>query len=156
MKTKRWTESQLKKTASESYSIRQVLKKIGLKEAGGNYTQIKKYLLLFNIDTSHFRGKAWNKGLKGIGKPVLSLKKILVKNSNFQSYKLKKRLFSAKLKPEHCEICGWAEKTPDGRLPIELDHINGDRKDNRLVNLRILCPNCHSLQLTHRGKNIKI
>ncbi|MDE1988391.1 MAG: HNH endonuclease, partial [Patescibacteria group bacterium] len=39
-------------------------------------------------------------------------------------------------------------------LPLELDHINGDRHDNRLENLRILCPNCHSLKPTHRGRNM--
>ena len=46
-----------------------------------------------------------------------------------------------------------AEKSEDGRIPVELDYINGDHHDNRIKNLRILCPNCHSLQLTHRGKN---
>ena len=96
---------------------------------------------------------SWNKGLKGIGKPLYSLKEILVKGSNFQSYKLKKRLFLANLKPQRCEECGWSNRSPDGRLPLELDHINGDSHDNRLENLRVLCPNCHSLKPTHRGRN---
>ncbi|MGB4076287.1 MAG: HNH endonuclease [Minisyncoccia bacterium] len=38
-------------------------------------------------------------------------------------------------------------------MPVELDHVNGDRHDNRIENLRILCPNCHSLKPTHRGRN---
>lgn len=53
------------------------------------------------------------------------------------------------------ERCGWAERAEDGRIPVELDHKNGDRFDNRFENLQILCPNCHSLQPTHRGKNVK-
>ncbi len=81
------------------------------------------------------------------------MEKLLVKGGTFQSFKLKKRLFREGLKEEKCELCGWAEKSEDGRIPVELDHINGDRYDNRLQNLRILCPNCHSLQPTHRGKN---
>jgi 5-methylcytosine-specific restriction endonuclease McrA len=43
----------------------------------------------------------------------------------------------------------------DGRIPVELDHVNGDKSDNRIENLRILCPSCHSLQPTHRGLNQK-
>lgn len=155
LRKRKWSDKDLKKHAKESTSIRQVLKKLGLKEAGGNYSQIKKYFGLYKINISHFKGKGWNKGLKGIGKPIISLEKILVKNSTYQSYKLKKRLFSEKIKSPKCEICGWAKISMDGRLPLEIDHINGDSMDNRLENLRILCPNCHSLQLTHRGRNIK-
>lgn len=156
MKPRKWSEDQLRSAALNSFSIRQVLKKLGLKEAGGNYTQISKYLKKFEIDISHFKGKAWNKGLKGIGIYRVSLEEILISESYFQSYKLKKRLFVAKLKKEECEECGWAKKSEDGRIPLELDHINGNSKDNRLENLRILCPNCHSLKPTHRGRNKRI
>ncbi|MFC1775685.1 HNH endonuclease, partial [Patescibacteria group bacterium] len=103
----------------------------------------------------HFTGQGWNKGMRGIGKPRISLKEILTKNSSFQSYKLKKRLFKEGLKKPQCEECGWAKKSKDGRIPLELDHVNGTRTDNRLENLRVLCPNCHSLKPTHRGLNKK-
>ena len=129
--------------------------KLGLKQAGGNYIQIQKYLKQYGINAEHFKGKGWSKGLKGIGVNKLSLNEILVKGSTFESYKLKKRLFKAKLKKVRCELCGWVEKTKDGRIPLELDHVNGDNRDNRIENLRILCPNCHSLQPTHRGSNKK-
>lgn len=154
-KKRTWTENQLKEAAKKSRSYRQVLHFLGLKEAGGNYAQIKKYIREYNLDIKHFKGRGWNKGLKGVGKPILSLEKILVRNSDFQSYKLKKRLFAAGLKQPACEKCGWAERAPDGRLPLELDHINGDSRDNRLENLRILCPNCHSLESNYRGRNRK-
>ena len=104
---------------------------------------------------AYFTGKLWSKGLKLPFKPLIELKNILVRNSSYQSFKLKKRLFSVKLKEPWCERCGWAEMSIDGRVPLELEHINGNRHDNRLENLRILCPNCHSLQTTHRGKNTK-
>lgn len=153
MKTKSWTEKELRKAAKSSKSIRQILLKLRLRLAGGNYSQIKKYLKLYRIKTNHLTGQAWNRGMRGIGKPRLELKDILVKGSYFQSFKLKKRLYAAKLKSECCEECGWNKRSKDGRLPLELDHINGDSTDNRLENLRILCPNCHCLKPTHRGRN---
>jgi 5-methylcytosine-specific restriction endonuclease McrA len=154
MRTKSWTEQQLRKISAESTSVRQVIYKLGLKPAGGNYDQINKYLKIHKIDTKHFKGRGWSKGLKGIGKPIVPLKQILVKDSQFQSYKLKVRLFSSGLKKPKCELCGWKQQSIDGRIPVELDHVNGNSKDNRLKNLRILCPNCHSLQPTHRGLNM--
>lgn len=153
MRSRRWTEQQLKEAAKNATSIRQVIYALGLKPAGGNYSQMSKYLDELKIDINHFKGKGWSKGLKGIGKAKIPLDKILILGSNFQSYKLKRRLFNASLKLERCEECNWARRSEDGRIPLELDHINGNSRDNRLENLRVLCPNCHSLKLTHRGRN---
>ena len=89
-------------------------------------------------------------------KAKIPLNQILKKNSNFQSYKLKNRLIKEGLKQAFCEECGWAKQTKDGRLPLELHHINGDPHDNRLENLEILCPNCHSLKNNYRGLNRKM
>ncbi|MBI4919767.1 HNH endonuclease [Candidatus Azambacteria bacterium] len=156
MKRRSWTEKQLKNAVKNSFSYRQVLTKLNLREAGGNYAQIKRYIREFELDIKHFKGRGWNLGMRGIGIPRIPLEKILVKNSNFQSFKLKKRLFAADLKPKNCEECGWSQRTADGYLPLELDHINGDHYDNRIDNLRVLCPNCHSLKPTHRGRIRKI
>ena len=157
MAKRSWTEKQLRQAVKTSSSYRQVLSKLNLREAGGNYEQIKKYIKEFSLDITHFKGRGWNAGLTGIGKPRIPLKDILVKGSSYQSFKLKNRLFSIGLKQQNCERCGWAERSLGGYLPLELDHINGDRNDNRLRNLRVLCPNCHSLTPTHRGrKRIKI
>ncbi len=154
-KTKRWNEKTLREAVKISTSTRQVLKHLGLVEAGGNYQQIKSHIAFFKIDNSHFLGQGSNKGKKFLNRIRFSLKEILVRNSSFQSFKLKKRLFLEKIKKPKCEICGWEKVSKDGRIPVELDHINGDHYDNRIENLRILCPNCHSLQSTHRGRNKK-
>lgn len=152
-KARSWSEKDIRRVVSTSHSLRQVIVGLNLMPAGGNYDQVKKYIKETGLDVSHFKGRAWNKGLKGLGKPRISLEDILKRNSSYQSFKLKKRLFDAGIKQKKCEECGWAKKNKDGYLPLELDHINGDRHDNRLENLRILCPNCHSLKPTHRGRN---
>ena len=148
---RKWSIQDLIVAVKNSTSIRSVIIKLRLKPAGGNYEQVKKYIKENTLNTKHFKGKGWNKGLRFKAQPIRSLEKILVSDSDFQSFKLKNRLFKAKIKFPKCEECGWAKKSVDGRIPIELDHINGNRHDNRLENLRILCPNCHSLKPTHRG-----
>ena len=154
-KKRTWTADQLKNAVGTSLSLRSVLGKLNLREAGGNYEQIRKYIREYGLDISHFTGKAWNRGMRGIGKDRIPLEQILIQGSSYQSFKLKKRLFKANLKSKLCEECGWAKVSDGGYLPLELDHINGDRHDNRLENLRVLCPNCHSLKSTHRGRNRK-
>jgi hypothetical protein len=155
MKPKKWTREDLALAVKNSRSVRQVLNSLGLAEAGGNYKQIKKYIQEWGIEIGHFLGQGWNKGLQQKIKAITPIEDILVDCSNFQSYKLKKRLFKEGLKKQSCEECGWHIISEDGRLPLELHHINGDSKDNRLENLQILCPNCHSLKSNHRGLNIK-
>ena len=85
--------------------------------------------------------------------PRIPLDELLVANRWTGSHDLKLRLFAAGLKQQACEECGWAQRAPDGRIPVELDHANGYKNDTRLENLRILCPNCHALKPTHRGLN---
>lgn len=151
-----WTDSDLITAVSESRSIRMVLQKLCLIPAGGNYDQVKKRIAELQVSTDHFTGMRWNVGLRYETKTKPKIETLLILGSKVQSYKLKKRLFAENLKLEKCELCGWCEKSLDGRIPVELDHINGNHSDNRLENLRVLCPNCHSLQITHRGKNKKV
>lgn len=155
-KKRSWTDEELVKAVEDCKSYRAVLKTLGLVPAGGNYGHVTLRIKELNLSTEHFTGKGWNVGWKFDPRvQKLSLKEVLVKNRPTQSHKLRLRLICEGLKKAECELCGWAENSVDGRLPLELDHINGDHFDNRLENLRILCPNCHSLQPTHRGKNKK-
>ena len=155
MRKRSWDKEDLVGAVKESTSYRRVIKRLGLVPAGGNYSQIKKYIKEYNLDTSHFSGKCWNRGLRYRSKTRKPIREVLTNNSDFQSYKVKQRLFEERLKDKVCEECGWAEVSDDGRLPLELNHINGNSRDNRIENLEILCPNCHSLRPHYRGRNKK-
>ena len=147
-----YSEQELREAVKTSTSIRQVLDKLNIVPAGGNYQTTNRRIQKLGIDTAHFTGQSWNKG-KIIG-PKRHIKEYLRENSVVQSFKLKNRLITEGLKEHKCECCGITEW--NGKpAPIELDHINGNHHDNRLENLRILCPNCHAQTDTYRGKNKK-
>ena len=80
------------------------------------------------------------------------IEEILVEDSNYQSSKLKKRLIEAGLKEHKCEICGNTGEWQGKRLTLQVHHINGNHRDNRIENLQILCPNCHSQTNNHSIK----
>lgn len=154
LRTTAWSDQQLRDAVTSSQTIAQVLTKLGLVPAGGNYDHIKRRIALLELDTTHFTGVAWRRGATRPVRPSLPLREILKKGRWTGSHQLKERLFREGLKSAACELCGWATPRPsDGRIPVELDHINGDKTDNRLENLRVVCPNCHALQPTHRALN---
>jgi Zn finger protein HypA/HybF involved in hydrogenase expression len=150
------TDNEFVEAIKTSQSIREVLLKLNLKAAGGNYKCFHRRIKELKISIDHFTDpKVWNKG-KSFG-PKRDIQEYLKLNCEFvvTSNSLRKRLIAEGLKQHKCECCGITEW--NGKpAPIELDHINGNHHDNRLENLRILCPNCHAQTDTYRGKNKKI
>ena len=152
MKLRKYTEKQLKEAVNDSFSLAQTLKTLRISPCGGNYLVLKKAIAFFDLDTSHFSGQLWNKGKRiGAKQPT---ENYLNNSVPISSFKSKKRLLAEKIFPAQCLTCKrtkWLGQT----IPLELDHINGNSLDNCLENLRLLCPNCHALTPTYRGKNIK-
>lgn len=144
------TDAEFIQAVKSSNSIREALIKLNLKAAGGNYECFHKRVKELNLSIEHFTDpKAWNKGKK-FG-PKRSLEEYL-SGVPIQSHKLKLRLIAEGIKQHKCEKCGITEWMGQP-TPIELDHINGNNRDNRLENLRLLCPNCHAQTPTYRGRN---
>lgn len=134
---------------AESFSYSEVCKKLGLKEGSSNNKTIKKYIELYQLDTTHFTGQRWNKGISHDKKTsLIPIEDILKKDTRYSSDALKKRLLKEGLKEDKCEICGDSEC-------LELHHINGDHYDNRLENLQILCIKCHYKTPNYRGRGQK-
>ena len=131
-----YTIEEFKSAVQGSYSIAQALNKLGVSPRGGNYRVFKKFEKLYEIDTSHFTGQGHLKG-KTHNFNTTPLSEILVKDYEYSSNKLRKRLISEGIKEHKCECCGLNEWLGES-IPLELDHIDGDHYNNILENLKIL------------------
>ena len=149
-----WTKENLESIVIESGSQREVLEKLNIRAAGGNFKTLKKYLKKYEIKTDHFR-KSYE---KMVNKSILDKKHIsyyLVENSNSSRYNVKLRLIKEGILKNICCLCGQDENWKGVKISLILDHINGVHNDNRLENLRIVCPNCNAGLDTFAGKNTK-
>lgn len=152
----RYTIAQAEEAVKSSPSVRQVLIKLGLSPQGGNYKTIKDLIHLHNWNTEHFLGQGHNRGKdrdSGYVGNLVPLEDYLENLREIQSYKLKRRLLNEGHKDAECENCGITSWQGED-APLELHHIDGNSRNNRLVNLQILCPNCHALTSNYRGKGI--
>ena len=140
-----WTDEELMESLPKCNSFSEVATYMNMSRATNSL--LKKRAIELNLDFNHFKISGYNPA--PIEELLTNERKI-----SYSSHGLKKRLITEGLKEHKCECCGITEwnKKP---APIELDHINGNHHDNRLENLRILCPNCHAQTDTYRGKNKK-
>ena len=154
MRKRKWTDQDFVEAVRTSYSYAQVIEKLHLRVAGSNYDTVKRKIQELHLDVSHMTGQAWNQGLRR--RPLREaqpLSEILVEHSTFiNANHLRERLLKEGIKPHRCECCGNS-KWNGQPIPLELHHVNAVRDDQRLENLRLLCPNCHALTDNYRGKN---
>ncbi len=128
-----------------------MLRQLGLTMSPGNWYQLKGKIKERGLDTSHVLGKAHG---TSISPKKRSLASLLRKESRIGSSALRKKLLQANVLENKCNVCGLGPIWNDQPLTLQLDHKNGDPFDNRLENLRIICPNCHTQTATFTGKNI--
>lgn len=150
----KYSKEMLETVVKSCFSTAQVLTKLKLTPSGGNYKHIPSLIKKWNIDTSHFKGQSWNKG-KIIG-PKRPVTDYLINPATLAigTHQLKLRLLKEGFFNHMCYNCNltvWLGKP----IPIELEHIDGNTRNNLISNLTLLCPNCHALTPTYRGKNKK-
>lgn len=136
-----------KKACDSSNSMAEACALLGL-----NFTTFKKYALKYGCYKPNQSLKGGNKNIA----PRFNLTEVIFegKHIGYSRKLIKERLFVEGYKKRECEKCHnskWEGKD----IPLELEHIDGNGKNHLLENLMILCPNCHALTSTYRGKNKK-
>ena len=147
MQYRTWTDQEFISAYKTAKSVAHLIRTLGLVPAGGNYKTVKDTCVRLNLPLiSH-------QGVHPVPRtPRKKIEEYLIYGRT-SSDNLKKRLIKEGIKKHQCEECLltlWLGRP----IPLELDHIDGDSYNSIIENLRFLCPNCHSLTPTYRGKNI--
>ena len=142
-----FTEQELREIVENSFSMNEVIDKLGYAtHSGGSHNTVKKRIELYNIDISHF---GFVKGVKR------TEENIFIENSTASQATLRRWYKKGEYTPYICSICGQEPIWQGKDLTLILDHINGSNHDDRLENLRWVCPNCNQQLDTTNGKNLR-
>lgn len=149
-----WTDEQLIEAVKTSKTLSEVGRKLGLTTYGANSRTIKKRIEVLELTTSHF----WSRSEQLVearknSVPMTNNELFAINNADRSN--LKRIIIRDQLIPYTCAICPVESMWEGETLSLHLDHINGVSNDNRLSNLRFLCPNCHSQTSTYCGKQLK-
>lgn len=150
---RKYTDKQFADAVQNNFSVRNVLKTLGLAPAGGSYKTFYANVKRLQLDISHFTGQGFLKGKSHDWAPKISLDEILITDSNYTNTShLRKRLVREGILSDKCSRCNLSQWQGE-KIILHLDHIDGDNTNNQISNLRLLCPNCHSLTPTYCGRN---
>jgi len=149
--TKGWTyfdENTLRKIVNESKSQNEVLGKLNRSNSSNSYRSLKRALLRYNISIEHFMNKS-NIMKEANSKHSITNEEIFIENGRTGRSTIKARILKDKLIEYVCFKCGQDDAWNGEKLILILDHANGVNNDNRLKNLRFVCPNCNAQLDTH-------
>lgn len=151
-KWKRFTRQEIEQFVLDSNSYAELARKCGYNgKAGSNIKEMHLMIAQLNLDVSHFTRQGWLKGKTYISDKYIPFEEY-IKGDHVQTNKLRKKLLREGLKEYICESClntTW-NNVP---IPLEVHHKDGNKNNNDIDNLQLLCPNCHALTDTYKGKN---
>lgn len=154
---RKYTKEWLEELCGSSYSYAEVLRKAGRNQGGGAQKTLRDKIDEYNIDISHFTGQRWqdspNQEDNHENREQYSIGDVFVENSTVTQKVLRGYIARHNILEYKCQNCGCNGEWQNGSIALEVDHINGNNTDNRIENLRYLCPNCHALTETYRGRN---
>ncbi|WP_028804762.1 HNH endonuclease signature motif containing protein [Streptomyces sp. 142MFCol3.1] len=144
----RHTEERLRAAVDVSASVTDVVRHLGLSQVGGNQAHVARRITALGMDTSHFTTARRGAPRGSLGSP-LALRP--PEAGRIPGRRLRRELLRLGV-DERCAQCGTGPVWNDRPLTLEVDHVNGHWWDNRPENLRLLCPNCHAVTDTYRGR----
>lgn len=149
--SRKYTIEQLIEAVKISKSYVEVMRFLGLRTAGGNNKTVKKLISQLSLDISHWDPTTYLSGLKQRHGKTISDDEVFIENFIISKSAVKRRFKHKSI--YKCSICNSEPIWQDKPLTLQLDHINGNNNDNRLENLRWLCPNCHTQTTTFAGRS---
>ncbi|PNE43323.1 HNH endonuclease [Streptomyces noursei] len=151
----KWTKEILEPVVALSTSVNEVVRRLGLECVGGHQTNIARRIKAYGIDTSHFSTVVRTENMR-YNQRRRTAKEILVEATSAHATRIPNSRLKRAMRElgveEHCALCGIEPVWQGEPLPLEVDHIDGNWRDNRIENLRFLCPNCHATTDNYRGR----
>ncbi|MEU5215765.1 HNH endonuclease signature motif containing protein [Streptomyces sp. NPDC020807] len=148
----RWTRDVLAQAVAASTNMCEVLRRLGVEVVGGQHTHISRRVKAYGIDTSHFHAPS----RRGEPRRSRTPEGLLVEQTGSWSRRIPSDRLTWAMSQSglrrQCGACGNEGVWRGRPLPLEVDHIDGDWRNNRIENLRFLCPNCHSATDNYRGR----
>jgi hypothetical protein len=152
----KWTREILAPVVARSKSVNEVLRQLGLDPVGGHHTNISRRIKAYGLDTSHFspviRTERQRYNQRRRTAEEILVEEASAHTTRVPSSRLKRALRELGVE-ERCASCGIETLWLGEPLPLEVDHIDGNWRNNRMENLRLLCPNCHSTTDSYRGRS---
>ncbi|MEU5328618.1 HNH endonuclease signature motif containing protein [Streptomyces parvus] len=147
----RWTKEVLQAAVASSTTMCEVLRRLGVEVVGGQHTHISRRVKALGIDTSHFSAPVRSRDVRRRRPEDLLVDQSQTLERRIPGDRLKRAMIALGA-PERCSLCDTGRMWRDRPLPLEVDHIDGNWRNNRPQNLQLLCPNCHSTTDTYRGR----